>query len=57
MKTWLETLKELGWKVIRHGAYFTDRDGTNPDRYVVMLDPDGVTRMNLESNLMKPFDG
>jgi hypothetical protein len=57
MKTWLEALQDLGWKVVRYGDYFTDSDGRNPDRYVVMLDTDGKIRKNLESNLMEPFDG
>ena len=57
MKTWLEALQDLGWEVVRYGDYFTDRDGSNPDRYVVMLDTNGKIRKNLESNLSEPFDG
>ena len=56
MKTLLDSLIEQGWVVHGYLSYFSNPNNGEKDRYMVMLDPDGRYRKNLETNMLKPID-
>lgn len=54
----IDFMLRSGWKIVSYRDYFTDADGSNKDRYVLMRDPDlKANRMFLESVLNTPFEG
>lgn len=53
----MDFMLRTGWKLVGYGEWFTDSDGSNKDRYVIMRDPDYCTnRRFLESVLNMPFE-
>jgi len=48
-ETLITKLEKQGWSILGYSPYFTDKDGSNRDRYVRMMCEAGLPRKILES--------
>jgi len=53
--TLLDSLIEQGWEVVGYRPRFTDPDGSNPDCYISLRDPNGEVSKVLKSRLDKHY--